>query len=430
MLKELKFDESAQHIILASDNEHVLIDFGVQYQVFQLPTLKKKYQVNESFIRTSHSGKWLLSQQKGAKGNDTLKVRDIGSGREGSRLYLKPSVRKMQLSPNDKYLLIDYDTGEQSHSSMYKLAGGGQLLFHLPASGGKAWSSQFSPLGNYILTINGSAKVWNAATGAPIDSFGSSTGFVAATFSPDEKHIVTEDQNASISVWDAATFRALRVLRDSGSNLVSSKNLQISRDGTYVYAVNNTYEKASLWNLFTGQQIYDAEHDYVHTIQRGSRGFLSVNLNESPDGRFFAVTKYDRGKLFDTRTGRFHDLLALVKIPRSSRFCPNGLQIATIYADSTMDVRNLTSGAAPYTVAQKKIIDLAYNRAGTLMSVISADQTIKTYETTTGKLISEIAGANPFHSASFSHRGNKLITAEHNQVRIWQAETEIGRAHV
>ena len=69
--------------------------------------------------------------------------------------------------------------------------------------------ASFSPDGARIVTAgggNGTAKVWDARTGAALlELKGHTDGVKSASFSPDGSRIVTGSRDRTAKVWDART---------------------------------------------------------------------------------------------------------------------------------------------------------------------------------------------------------------------------------
>ncbi len=67
-------------------------------------------------------------------------------------------------------------------------------------------SASFSPDGSRIVTasVDRTAKVWDAQTGAEVLTLKGHTGVVrSASFSPDGSRIVTSGEDGTAKVWDA-----------------------------------------------------------------------------------------------------------------------------------------------------------------------------------------------------------------------------------
>ncbi|HEU0089615.1 MAG TPA: hypothetical protein VFQ77_18550, partial [Pseudonocardiaceae bacterium] len=69
-------------------------------------------------------------------------------------------------------------------------------------------SVAYSPDGTHLLSggDDGSVRVWDAATGAPVHQLSGHTGAVwSVAYSPDGTHLLSGGDDGSVRVWDAAT---------------------------------------------------------------------------------------------------------------------------------------------------------------------------------------------------------------------------------
>jgi WD40 repeat protein len=84
-------------------------------------------------------------------------------------------------------------------------------------------SAAFSPDGGRIVTAarDTTARLWNAKTGAPLQTLVGDPWVLSATFSPDSDHIVTISEDKAARVWDAKTGALLATLKGHGDNVLS-----------------------------------------------------------------------------------------------------------------------------------------------------------------------------------------------------------------
>ena len=119
---------------------------------------------------------------------------------------------------------------------------------------GRVVGGVFSPDAARILTTSddGTARVWDAATGETLYVLTGHTGaVVGGVFSPDAARILTTSRDGTARVWDAATGETLYVLTGHTDRVVggvfspdAARILTTSWDGT-----------ARVWDAATGEQI-------------------------------------------------------------------------------------------------------------------------------------------------------------------------------
>ena len=93
----------------------------------------------------------------------------------------------------------------------------GQEVRQLAGDGDSVLSATFSPDGRLIATADfHSARVWDAATGQEVHQLtGHAASVLSAAFSPDGRLIVTAGYDGTAWVWDAATGAPLSLIHIS-----------------------------------------------------------------------------------------------------------------------------------------------------------------------------------------------------------------------
>jgi WD40 repeat protein len=111
---------------------------------------------------------------------------------------------------------------------------------------GMVAAAAFSPDGRFILTgsWDGTARLWDAQTGAPLRTLAGHESLVsAAAFSPDGRFILTGSWDGTARLWDAQTGAALRTLTGHDGPVTAAA---FSPDGRFI-VTGSADRTARIW---------------------------------------------------------------------------------------------------------------------------------------------------------------------------------------
>src|SRR5271157_4857616 len=156
------------------------------------------------------------------------------------------------------------------------------------------FSVAFSPNGRLVLTgsLDGRARLWDAASGKQIRSFEGHAGEVTSVaFSPDGHFVLTGNDVKRALLWDAASGKQIRSFEGHAGEVDS---VAFSSDGRYVLT-GSSDNTARLWDRSSGQELRSFEG---HTSDVWSVAF-------SPDCQFVLTGSKDKtARLWDMATGK------------------------------------------------------------------------------------------------------------------------------
>jgi WD40 repeat protein/serine/threonine protein kinase len=310
-----------------------------------------------------------------------------------------------------------------------------------PLAGHQAglWTAAFSPDGRRIATasIDGTAKVWDAATGRVLRTFSGHAipiplaprvPVTCLAFSPDGRYIasgslfpnltdLTNTRRALgvVKIWDAETGRvALTFDRQIG--MVDS--VTFSPDGTHVASSTINEDKSFVvWDTRTGKDI---------RVVRGSPSHVH-RLRYSPDGRLLvsvctdgSVTIWDEATLQRIRSIEAHPAPIY-----DVAFAPDGARFATAGFDGTVRVWETATGDPALTLRGHTgaTLGVAFSPDGRRLASAGYDKTVRLWDTATGEEKITLRGhRDTVCSVAFSPDGQQLVSASFDrEARIWDA---------
>jgi WD40 repeat protein len=277
-----------------------------------------------------------------------------------------------------------------------------------------------------------------------------------AAFSPDDKQIVTADEDGAAAIWDLASGRRVRPLGHERQVLYSAA---WSRDGTEIVTAGKD-EAARVWDAADGRQLYvldrhegairdaafspvsqqivTAEKDGKAVIWKADSETALYTLHcgpgsvesaaWSPNGKEIA-TASENGtvSIWSARTGE--RLGTPLKVESSSvesaAWSPNGKEIVTAAEDGRASIWNTEDGQRLVTLnaPEGSILDATFSPDGREVVTANQNKTATIWEAGTGKQLLTLTGSEgPVDSAVFSANEHRILTASADgTARLWDA---------
>jgi WD40 repeat protein/transcriptional regulator with XRE-family HTH domain len=374
-----------------------------------------------------------VDKSRTTEAEDALRRALLASRVELTLLGHTDKVESVSFSPDGTRLATSSQDGT---AKVWDVATGNELLSI--STGVNHTNIAFSPNGTRLAVPSalepgkgqswspdtfGTAKVWDIATGQELLRL---RGHVApvrsVAFSPDGTRLATASNDKTAKVWDAATGQELLTLRGHTSPLAA---VTFSPDGMYVATASHD-TSAKLWNAMTGQEL--------HTFAGHSGWVLSVAF--SPDGNRLATASLDRTAiLWDTATGE--ELLILHGHSdgvTSVAFSPDGKGLATTSLDGKTKVWNVFTGQELFTLAGHTgwVVDVAFSPDGKHLATASYDGTAKVWNTSLSRELLSLSIPNPSHSpadyfaVALSPDGARVAAGFSNgPVKLWDVSNSL-----
>ena len=246
----------------------------------------------------------------------------------------------------------------------------------------------------------------------PIATFHTHSWFVyAVAFSPDSKTLAAGTlEDVGFSLIDTKTWKVRRILDELDS---PPDGVAFSPDSRSMIVPMGKESLLSCWDTNSG--------DCKWSFKPGSAAAVF-----SPNGRTVAATRGKELVLCDSRNGQvMHTLKGHPSRVDGAEFSTDGKRIVSV-AGGEVILWDARSGAQMAVVQRKSgdINSISFSPSGKLLVVVGAKGLVRWYNGISGEMLSEVkAHEDTVWDAAFTPDGKRLVTADMESMRIWDAAT-------
>ena len=345
----------------------------------------------------------------------------------------------------DKYDVSTY-TCTQGSARVWETLTGKEVAHTIHDEG--VASVAFSPVGMYVISggcdkhdteygfcIQGSARVWEAATGTEVARMTHDGDVNLVVFSPDGRYVVSAGcemldreycHHATVRVWEALTGK--EVARMTHDEFVHS--VAFSPDGRYVVSagcetldIQCDHATARVWEALTGKEVANMTHN---------SSVESVAF--SPNGRYVVSGSQDHtARVWEIATGKEVASMTHEHWVWSVAFSPDGKYVVSSGRDDkTARVwETLTGKEVARMTHDGDVIPVAFSPDGRYVVSGSGDMTARVWEAATGKEVARMTHDDFVSSVAFSPDGRYVVSGSNDgiaHVWVWQVEDLIANA--
>lgn len=298
------------------------------------------------------------------------------------------------------------------------------------------FSLAFSPDGKWVASgsSDGTARVWNVATGQEISRMTHGEAVNSVAFSPDGKWVVSGSgvEYGTARVWEATIGKEISQISREYLFQNGISSVAFSPDGQWVISASaagpimvssSSNTTATMYPDHVVGIVYVWEAATGKEIARMTHGDVITSVAIGPDGKSAVSGSNDRtARVWVVATGKEIARMTHESFVNAVAFSPDGKWVVSGGSDNTARVWNATTGKE---ISRKthadSVISVAFSPDGKWVISGSSDGITRVWEVASGKEVARMVGS----IAVVSPNGKWVATSYKFNTGIWPLEQDV-----
>src|SRR5215469_6914152 len=347
-----------------------------------------------------------------ASEDKTLKVWELGSGRELRTLTgHTSSVYAVAVTPDGQRAV----SASSDHTLKVWELGGGRELRTLTGHTNSVFAVAVTPDGQRAVSasIDQTLKVWELGSGRELRTLTGHTDCVyAVAVTPDGQRAVSASWDQTLKVWELGSGRELRTLTGHTHHVYA---VAVTPDGQRAVSASIDHT-LKVWELASGREL--------RTLTGHTSSVYAVAV--TPDGQRAVSASSDHTlKVWEVRSGReLPSLTGHTNFVTAVAVTPDGQRALSASSDHTLKVWELGSGRELRTLSghTSSVTAVAVTPDGQRAVSASWDHTLKVWELGSGRELRTFTGHTNFVTAvAVTPDGQCAVSASWDEtLKVWE----------